>query len=182
MQVAQACGAILRPDKVNDVIHVQPRYKTSPWDWDALTDEQCDHVINADYVITESSNDNTTPQANCVLISGETHGVITEVVKAGTAGDVRSTDVLSPLSQDHNVNAELARNIMADSGEQEVLGLSIPLLPPDSDFGLLLPGEIIRVVYPDKTITGLCLSNSVPIQSITDVSQSVKLELNNGYS
>ncbi|WP_369434218.1 hypothetical protein [Psychromonas sp. MME1] len=182
LQVAQACGAILQPDKLENIIHVQPRYKTSPWNWHALTNEECDHVINADYVDTESSNDNTTPQANSVLVSGETHGVITEVVKAGTAGDVRAKDVLSPLSQDHNVNAELARNIIADSGEQEVLGLNIPLLPPDSSFGLLLPGEIIRVIYPDKTITGLCLSNSVPIQSITDVSQTVKLELNNGYS
>jgi len=181
LQVAQASGAILQPDKLENIIHVQPRYKTSPWDWDALTNEECDHVINADYVDTESSNDNTTPQTNSVLVSGETHGVITEVVKAGTAGDVRAKDVLSPLSQDHNANAELARNIMADSGEQEVLGLSVPLLPPDSAFGLLLPGEIIRVVYPDKTITGLCLSNSIPVQSITDISQSVKLELNNGY-
>jgi len=181
LQVAQASGAILQPDKLSNLIHVQPRYKTSPWDWDALTNEECDHVINADYVDTESSSDNTTPPVNCVLISGETHGVITEVVKAGSAGDIRAEDVLSPLSQDHNINAELARNIMADSGEQEVLGLSIPLLPPDSAFGLLLPGEIIRVVYPDKTITGLCIANSVPIQSITDVSQSVKLELNNGY-
>ena len=182
MQVAEASGAMLQPDKLNDVIHVQPRYKTSPWDWDNLTDAECDHVINADYIDTQSSSDNTTPQLNSVLISGETHGVITEVVKSGTAGDIRAKDILSPLSQDHNVNAELARNIMSDSGEQEVLGLTVPLLPPDSSFGLMLPGEIIRVIYPDKIITGLCISNSVPMQSITDVTQSVSLELNNGHN
>ncbi|WP_435237485.1 hypothetical protein ACR30L_07960 [Psychromonas sp. PT13] len=181
IQAAQASGAILQPNKTGNSLDVQPRYKVSPWNWNTLTDEQCDHVINADYVITESSIDNTTTEINRVLISGETHGVITDVVKSGTAGDLRGSDVVSNLSQDHNVNMELARNIMGDSGDQEILGLSLPLLTPDSDFGLLLPGEIVRIVYTDKSITGLCLSNSIPIQSITDVSQSVKLELNNGY-
>ena len=182
LQVAAASGAILQPDKTDDVIHVQPRYKVSPQNWNNLTDDECDHVISADYIDTQSSSDNTTPQLNYALISGETHGVITEVVRAGTAGDVRATDVLSSLSQDHNVNAELARNLMADSGEQEVLGISVPLLTPESSFGLVLPGDIVRVVYPDSTITGLCISNSVPLQSITSVKQGISLELNNGYN
>ncbi|WP_417698110.1 hypothetical protein [Psychromonas sp.] len=181
-QIAQACGAIIQPDKTQNIIHVQPRYKVSPWNWSNLTDLECDHVINADYVMTESSEDNTTPEINNVLISGETHGVITNAVKSGSAGDVRSTDVVSVLSQDNTANIELARNIMSDSGQQEILGLNIPLLSPESDYGLLLPGEIVRIVYENKTITGLCLSNSIGIQTITDISQSVKLELNNGYS
>jgi len=182
MQIANACGAIIQPDKTQNIIHAQPRYKVSPWDWPSLLNEECDHVINADYVITESSTDNTTTEINNVLISGETHGVITNAVKAGTAGDVRGTDVVSALSQDNNVNAELARNIMSDSGQQEIIGLNLPLLTPNSDYGLLLPGEIVRVIYENKTLTGLCLSNNIAIQTLTDVSQSVKLEINNGYS
>ncbi|MDN2661857.1 hypothetical protein OW492_00530 [Psychromonas sp. 14N.309.X.WAT.B.A12] len=180
-QVAEASGAIIQPDSLLDIIHIQPRYKVSPWNWSSLTDEECDHVISADYIDTQSSTDNTTPQINYALISGETHGVITEAIKIGTAGNLRATDVLSSLSQDHNVNAELARNLMGDSGAQEVLGISVPLLTPESSFSLVLPGEIVRVVYAESTITGLCLSNALPLQSITDISQNISLELNNGY-
>ncbi|MEG3753083.1 hypothetical protein [Psychromonas arctica] len=182
MQIADACGSIIQPDKTKNIIHAQPRYKVSPWNWPYLTNSECDHVVSADYVITESSSDNTTTQINNVLISGEAHGVITNAIKTGTAGDVRATDVISVLSQSNTVNTELARNIMSDSGKQEILGINIPLLSTDSDCGLFLPGEIVRIIYEDKAVTGLCLSNNIAIQTLTDISQSVKLEVNNGYS
>ncbi|PKF60610.1 hypothetical protein CW745_13850 [Psychromonas sp. psych-6C06] len=181
-KAATAVGAILKPDILLDAIHVQPRYKFSPWNWKALTDAQCDHVIDANYITTTSSQDHQTPQLNTVMISGEYKGVVTNPVMDGTAGDSWADDVLSPLSQDHAVNNELARNIFSNSGLQEVIGLKFPVLPPGGDFGLLLPGDIVRIKFENKTVTGLCLNNNVPLQSIADIWQQPKIELNHGYS
>lgn len=182
-EIISACGAIIQPDKLTDIIHVQPRYKVSPWNWAALTDEQCDHVIPVAAISVESGENNQSSELNSVLISGENYGVTTLVTKTGSAGDSPASDIVSQLSQDHNVNAELARNIMADSGDQEVVGLNIPLMEPGSNFGLLLPGEIVRIKYSESHIeTGLCLNNSLSINAVADIWQSVKLELNHGYS
>lgn len=180
-EIASASGAVVLPHLTDKTVIVQPRYKVSPDLWAGLTDVQCDHVIPADAIITVGAENQSNFALNRVLISGINAGVTTEVVKAGTAGDVSAPDIYSDLAQDHNVNAELGRNILANSGEQEVWGIEIPLLEPGGEWGLLQAGEIVRINNDDGSkTTGLVLGNQLALSNITNMMQSVSLEVHHG--
>ncbi|MBQ4838850.1 hypothetical protein [Pseudoalteromonas luteoviolacea] len=172
VEVANACGAIVQPDKSQDKLTAKPRYRVPPWEWSTLSDAQCDHVIDESAVISESSDDQSTPQINCVTVMSDTAAVTTELVKAGTAGNLRANDVISPLQQDHSVNAQLGRSVIANSGGQSVIEITTPL---DAN-GLIEPGDIVR--YAGQT--GLCISTGITINSLVDVWQHISLEVHHG--
>ncbi|MCF2909998.1 hypothetical protein L1285_16885 [Pseudoalteromonas sp. DL2-H2.2] len=172
VEIAKACGAIVQPDKSQDRLTAKPRYRVPPWEWTTLTDEQCDHVIDEAIVINESSEDQSTPEINCVTVLSDSTGVTTELVKSGTVGDLRANDVISPLQQDHAVNAELGRAVIANSGRQSVIDITIPLGAGE----LIEPGDIVR--YAGQT--GLCISTGISISSLTDVWQHISLEVHHG--
>ncbi|WP_432460789.1 hypothetical protein [Agarivorans sp. QJM3NY_25] len=176
-EIAKASGAIFCPDPMTKIIAVQPRYRVSPWLWGELADEECDHVIDEDLLVTESAENQTSQQINTVIIAGTNYGVVTEVVKAGSAGDVSAGEVSDPLAQSHQVNAERARNLMADSGEIELLGLKLPLSQPEQFSELIKPGQLCRIKSANGQQTGLCIHNKISAESITQVWQSPTLEI-----
>ncbi len=182
--VTAAVGGIVRPDRQLAKLTVQPRYKVSPWKWSTLSDIMCDHLVPESAVITESARDTSSPQLTAVTVSGTTHGVTTQVVKLGTAGDSIAPDVTDPLAQDHLVNAERGRNIMADSGDQELVSYSIPLIQDTvTTFGLIVPGDLVRILNDNGSkLTGLCVSNTIDMKSIDEIWQNINLEVHHGDS
>lgn len=180
--VTAAVGGIVRPDRQEAKLKIQPRYKVSPWKWNTLVDVACDHLVPESVVVTESAQDTSTQQVNAITVGGTTHGVVTQVVLNGTAGDVSGQDVSDPLAQSHQVNAERGRNAMGETGSQESVNYSIPLMQEGVDsFGLITPGDIVRIVNQDGSkLTGLCISNNINLKTIDEVWQEVSLEIHNG--
>ena len=182
--VTETAGGIVSPNMEQPKLEIKPRYKYSTWLWDTLPDEQCDHVLNERWITTESATNQSTKQANAVVIGGTTHGVITKAVLDGTTGDTEISSVSDVLAQDHLVNVEKARNLLCGTGKQEIINYSIPLPQEKTDsFSLIKAGDLVRIKDDLGFIkTGLCLNSDVSIDSVDNVWQKVSLEVHYGNS
>lgn len=82
------------------------------------------------------------PAFNAVYVSGERAGVVAQVKRSGTAGDVPTTMVVDPLI----THADAARSrgiaILSDTGKQALVTLELPMLP---ELGLLSPGLMLSI-------------------------------------
>lgn len=177
-RLAKAAGAVLVPHMSEDKVAVQPRYLVSPWQWATAPDSAFSHLIPEAMIPEESSESASSPRLERVLIAGTTHGVVTEVVRTGTAGSQSGEDVSDVLAQTHPVNAERGRNLIADSGEQEMVTLRLPLMRPGQAPGLVVPGQLVKVLRADGSHTrALCISNALAPSGISSVWQNVTLEV-----
>ncbi|MGU5684492.1 hypothetical protein ACV1DN_09795 [Aeromonas allosaccharophila] len=177
-RLAKAAGAVLVPHMSEDKVTVQPRYLVSPWQWATAPDSAFSHLIPEEMLPEESSESASSPRLERVLIAGTTHGVVTEVVRTGTAGSESGEDISDVLAQTHPVNAERGRNLIADSGEQELKTLRLPLMRPGQAPGLVVPGQLVKVLRADGSHTrALCISNALAPSGISSVWQNVTLEV-----
>ncbi|WP_316675744.1 hypothetical protein [uncultured Tolumonas sp.] len=179
-QLATAAGATIQPHRTDDTIIIAPRYRLSPWEWATAQDSAFSHLIPEAMIVdgTETGDFTSTTELERVLVSGTTHGAITEVVKRNTAGSVSAADISDVLNQDNIVNAERGRNILCDSGSIEQISIQLPLLPPGQAPGLLLPGQLVKILRENGSHTpGMVLSNAIKPDSVSSVWQSAVLEV-----
>lgn len=179
-QLAAAAGATVQPHRTNDTIIIAPRYRLSPWEWATAQDSAFSHLIPEAMIVdgTETGDFTRTTELERVLVSGTTHGAITEVIKRNTAGSVSAADISDVLNQDNIVNAERGRNVLCDSGAVEQLSIQLPLLPPGQAPGLLLPGQLVKILRENGSHTpGMVLSNAIKPDSVSSVWQSAVLEV-----
>lgn len=181
--IAKACGAVITPHLTEDKLLVMPRYRVSPGRWGAAPASAWSHQIPESVIPTEGSERQYTTPLERVLIAGTTHGVVTEVIRSGSAGAVSAVDVSDVLAQDVAANTERGRNILAESGQIEILSLEMPLLPPGQSPGLVVPGQLVKILREDGSVTrGLALGNSITPNGISAIWQNVSLEVHNGDS
>lgn len=179
--IAAAAGAVVTPHMTEDKLIVTPRYRVSPWNWDTAPDSAWSHLIPEAMIPTETNEAQHSPQLERVLIAGTTHGVVTEVVRAGTAGSVSAADVSDPLAQSVAVNSERGRNVLAESGSIVLMTGQLPLMPPGQSPGLLVPGQLVKVLREDgKVSRGLVLENAINPNGVASVWQNVSLEVHLG--
>ncbi len=179
--IAAAAGAVVTPHMTEDKLIITPRYRVSPWDWETAPDSAWSHLIPEAMIPTETSEAQHSPQLERVLIAGTTHGVVTEVVRAGTAGSVSAADISDPLAQSVVVNAERGRNVLAESGSIVLMTGQLPLMPPGQSPGLLVPGQLVKVLREDgKVSRGLVLENAINPNGVSSVWQNVSLEVHVG--
>lgn len=181
--IAGACGAIVTPHMTEDKLTITPRYRVSPGKWSVATSSAWSHLIPEGMSPTESSERQFTTVLERVLIAGTTHGVITEVVRSGSSGVVSAADVSDVLAQDTAVNAERGRNILAESGQIEIVTMELPLYPPGQSPSLIVPGELVKVLREDGSETmGLAIGNTITPNGVSAIWQSVSLEVHHGNS
>jgi hypothetical protein len=181
--IAGACGAIVTPHMTEDKLTITPRYRVSPGKWSVATASAWSHLIPEGMSPTESSERQFTTPLERVLIAGTTHGVITEVVRSGSSGVVSAADVSDVLAQDTAVNAERGRNILAESGQIEIVTMELPLYPPGQSPSLIVPGELVKVLREDGSETmGLAIGNTITPNGVSAIWQSVSLEVHHGNS
>ncbi|WP_460883027.1 hypothetical protein, partial [Pseudaeromonas pectinilytica] len=181
--IAKACGAVVMPDMTDDKLIITPRYRVSPSKWATAPASAWSHLIPEDVSPSESSDPQFTTPLDRVLIAGTTHGCITEVVRSGSAGVVSAADVSDVLAQDPAANAERGRNLLAESGQIEIVALELPLLPPGQSPTLVVPGQLVKVLRGDGSETrGLVLGNSITPNGVSAIWQSVSLEVHHGNS
>ncbi len=172
LRVAEAVGAIVMADPVATTLHLLPRYPVAPWGWSAATP---DIVLPPDLCIAESIEQIERPRYNRAYASGETQGVLGQITRAGTAGDLPASLVTHPLLTAAEATRQRGRVILADTGRQARIGLSLPLADAS---GLLDLNALVHYADPADPWRGLVRGLTVTARwdRTLTVRQSVEIE------
>lgn len=169
--IAQSAGGYLQPHRTAQTLRILPRYPAAPWAWGSITP---DFELPADVATREGIDWADKPAYNRVFVSGQQAGVLGQVTRAGTAGDV-----LAPMATDALItHADAARqrgiSILADTGRRADVALSLPVLPAT---GVIEPGKLVRYTDGGTQRLGLVRATSVSWGSnALDLKQSITLE------
>ena len=155
--IASAVGGYLLPHPSDERISVRHRYPVPPWEWNAVTPE---FVLPVDAVARESLRWLDKPAYNRVFVSGQDIGVLGQVTRAGTAGDVLAPMVVDPLITEAAAARQRGIAVLADTGHQIEVSLRLPVL---TETGIIEPGAFVE--YQDGSVTRLGLVRSTQIEA-----------------
>ena len=165
--LADASGAVVQSDPATKSVRVRARYPASPWLW---RDSAPDHVLQEDYVVTESVQMRSAPLYDAVVVTGELagKGVTAKVRKSGEAGQLFAPQASSPLISTAGAASERGRNILSDRGEQALIELALPLFPQPlraGEVGRILPLDLVEVLTADGPWHGLCTATRIEVRA-----------------
>jgi len=167
--IAEAAGGYVQPYRSEMSLGIRHRYPVAPWEWAAVTP---DIILPADVVVRESLRWEEKPAYNRVFVSGQSVGVLGQVTRAGTAGNVLAPMVVDPLITEAAVARQRGLAILADTGPQIEVTLRLPVL---TETGIIEPGAF--VAYQDGSVTRLGLVRSTTVQaSLPEVWQTLGVE------
>lgn len=155
--IASAVGGYLLPHRTEQSIKALPLYPTTPWSWNTLT---ADYVLPADAIARESIHWIDKPLYNRVFVSGQEVGVIGQVTRAGTAGNLLAPMVVDPLITEASAARQRGIAVLSDTGRQIDMSLRLPIL---NETGIIEPGAFIE--YQDGNVTRLGLVRSTRIDA-----------------
>jgi hypothetical protein len=153
--IAAAAGGYVQPHRTARTLRVLPRYPSAPWDWASVTP---DFELPSAPVVVEGIKWLTRPAYNRVHVSGEAVGVLGEVTRGGTAGDVSAPMVVDPLITHADAARQRGLSILGNTGGQAIVSLSLPVL---AETGLILPGQFVRYVDGATDRMGLVRGSSL---------------------
>jgi hypothetical protein len=97
-RIAEAAGAVVRSHRTEPVLQLQPEYKTLPWNWASAVP---DVVMPGQIIVQDTLTDLEQELRNAVYVSGSAAGgVVGQIVRAGTAGDLLAAQITDPLMTD----------------------------------------------------------------------------------
>ena len=155
--IAGAAGGYLIPHPSEQSMRVRHRYPVAPWEWVSVTP---DFVLPVDAVARESLRWIEKPAYNRVFVSGQDVGVLGQVTRAGTAGDVLAPMVVDALITDVVAARQRGIALLADTGPQIEVSLRLPVL---AETGIIEPGAFVE--YQDGSVTRLGLVRSTQIEA-----------------
>jgi hypothetical protein len=155
--IAGAVGAYLIPHPSAQSIRVRHRYPVAPWEWNTVTP---DFILPVDAVARESLRWLDKPAYNRVFVSGQDVGVLGQVTRAGTAGDVLAPMVVDALITEAAAVRQRGLAVLADTGRQVEVSLRLPVL---AETGIIEPGAFVE--YQDGTVTRLGLVRSTQVEA-----------------
>lgn len=167
--LARAGGAYLIPHASSMSFQVRPLYPLAPWHWGEITP---DFVLPAAAMSRESIAWRDKPAYNRVFVSGQEQGVIGQVTRAGSAGDLLAPMVTDPLITTAAAARQRGLSILSDTGRQLEIGLRLPVLPTT---GIIRPGAYIQYEDEGQTQLGLVRSTNVEV-GLPEVYQSLGVE------
>lgn len=154
--IATAAGGYVQPHDTDDAIIVRHRYPSAPWDWAALTP---DYEIPADVATIEGIEWADKADYNRVFVAGQASGVLGQVTRGGTAGDVIAPMVTDPLITHVDAARQRGRAILSDTGRQALVQLRMPVLGAT---GIIRPGALVR--YTEGATIRLGLVRGVSVE------------------
>lgn len=170
--IAEAAGGYLIPHTSLQNIRVRHRYPVAPWEWGTVTPN---FVLPVDAVARESLRWLEKPAYNRVFVSGQDVGVLGQVTRAGTAGDMLAPMVVDPLITEAAAARQRGIAVLADTGRQIEVSLRLPVL---AETGIIEPGAFIE--YQDGSISRLALVRSTRVEAgMPEVWQTLGVE---GYA
>ncbi len=155
--IAGAAGGYLLPHPSDQSIRVRHRYPAAPWEWNTVTP---DFVLPVDAVARESLRWIEKPAYNRVFVSGQDAGVLGQVTRAGTAGDVLAPMVVDPLITEAAAARQRGIAVLADTGHQIEVSLRLPVL---AETGIIQPGAFVE--YQDGSVTRLGLVRATHVEA-----------------
>ena len=155
--IAGAAGGYLIPHPSAQTIRVRHRYPVAPWGWSTVTP---DFVLPVDSVARESLRWLEKPAYNRVFVSGQDVGVLGQVTRAGTAGDVLAPMVVDPLITEAAAARQRGLAMLADTGHQLEVSLRLPVL---AETGIIEPGAFVE--YQDGSVTRLGIVRATQVEA-----------------
>lgn len=167
--IAGAAGAYLLPHPRDQTVRVRHRYPVAPWEWATVTP---DFVLPVDAMEKESLRWLEKPSYNRVFVSGQEAGVLAQVTRTGTAGDLLAPMVVDALITDATVARQRGLAVLSDTGRQVEVSLNLPVL---SETGIIEPGSFVR--YRDGGMNRVGLVRSTQVQAgFPDVWQTLGVQ------
>lgn len=157
LAIAGAAGADLLPHPSALSLKVRHRYPVAPWEWGAVAP---DFVLPADAVSRESLRWQDKPAYNRVFVSGQQVGVLGQVTRAGTAGDVLAPMVVDALVTEAAAARQRGLAVLADTGRQIEVALRLPVL---GETGIIEPGALVE--YRDGSVARRGLVRSTRVEA-----------------
>lgn len=159
--IAGAAGGDLVPHPSALILKVRHRYPVPPWAWDTVTP---DVVLPAGAVARESLRWVAKPAYNRVFVSGQEVGVLGQVTRAGTAGDVLAPMVVDALVTEAAAARQRGLAVLADTGRQVEVDLRLPLL---AETGIIEPGTFVQYLdgSPGRGVSRLGLVRSTRVEA-----------------
>lgn len=159
LEIAAAAGGYVQPHNTAATLRILPRYPAAPWDWAGLTPG---FELPADVVSVEGIEWQRKAPYNRVYVSGTTAGVLGEVTRGGTAGEVVAPMVTDSLITHADAARQRGRAVLSDTGTQAHISLRLPVLETT---GVIPPGALVRYVDGATTHLGLVRATSLEWQA-----------------
>jgi hypothetical protein len=156
--IVGAVGGYLLPHPSEKILRVRHRDPVVPWDW--WTDVTPDFVLPVDVVARESLRWIDKPAYNRVFVAGQETGVLGQVTRTGTAGDVLAPMVVDALITQAAAARQRGIAILSDTGRQIEVTLRLPVLP---ETGIIEPGAF--VAYQDGGVARLGIVRSTRVEA-----------------
>lgn len=154
--IASAAGGYIQPHASLQSISVLPRYPVAPWDWASVTP---DFDLPSDVTTREAIEWVEKARYNRVFVSGQQSGVLGQVTRAGTAGDLLAPMITDALITTASAARQRGLSVLADTGRQAELSLRLPVL---AETGVITPGKFVR--YTDAGATRVGIVRSVGVE------------------
>jgi hypothetical protein len=155
--IAGAAGGYLLPHPRDQTIRVRRRYPVAPWEWGTVTPN---FVLPVDAVEKESLRWLEKPSYNRVFVSGQEAGVLAQVTRSGTAGDLLAPMVVDALITEAAVARQRGLAVLSDTGRQIEVSLHLPVMV---ETGIIEPGAIVQ--YRDAGVDRIGLVRSTQVQA-----------------
>jgi hypothetical protein len=168
-QIATAGGGYLQPHPTADQIIVRPRYPVAPWNWGTVV---ADISLPSAVTQREAIEWVEKPRYNRVFISGTVGGILGQVTRTGSAGDIVAPMVTDALTTAAAAARQRGVAILGDTGRIANVSLRLPVL---AETGVIQPGKFVEYVDGSTTRRGLVRSTSVEI-SLPEVWQTIGVE------
>ena len=167
--IAGAAGGYLQPHPTDLALSVLPRYPSAPWTWGGVVP---DFELPAAVAVQDGVEWVSQPQYNRVFVSGASQGVLGQVTRTGTAGDLAAPMVTDALITHADAARQRGLAVLADTGRQARVSLRLPVLPAT---GIIVPGDFVRYVDGATTRIGIVRGASVDA-GFPEVWQSIQVE------
>lgn len=167
--IAAAAGGYIQPHASLDMIHVLPRYAAAPWDWASVTP---DFDLPSDVTTREGIEWVERARYNRVFVSGQQAGVLGQVTRGGTAGDLLAPMVTDALITTAAAARQRGLSLLANTGRQANVTLRLPVLPLT---GVITPGKFVQ--YTDASVVrrGIVRSTNIEV-GLPDIWQTIGVE------
>lgn len=153
--IAAAAGGYVQPHRTNAVVRVLPRYAAAPWTWASVVP---DFELPSAVTKREAIEWVRKAAYNRVFVSGTRDGILAQVTREGTAGDVVAPMVTDALIAAVEAGRQRGLAILSDTGQQQLLSLSLPVLP---ETGVIEPGKFVRYVDGAVERVGVVRSTNI---------------------
>jgi hypothetical protein len=168
--IASAAGGYLLPHPSEKILRVRHRYPVAPWRW--WNEVTPDFVLPVDVVGRESLRWIDKPAYNRVFVSGQETGVLGQITRTGTAGDVLAPMVVDALITQAAAARQRGIAELSDTGRQIEVTLRLPVLP---ETGIIEPGAF--VAYQDGDVARLGIVRSTRVEAgLPEVWQTIGVQ------